>query len=443
MKLQYACASLLFILSQSIHAFSKTSQEQEFVDQARAAFNKKNYQQALNYYQQANRISPSYTQQYNIAVCYYKLNAWGEAYEAFKKLHTLEPDNERVHLNFALSAKKLGKHEEALAQFEYLSSFAESDTIAVLAYKHLKQVNQYRVNQNRKIKTDRFLLSAVFGAGSDNNVVTLTDEVATTESDNFLETTLSGGWYSTADFDNSVYIDASYYASRYLEIDEYDVDVVSAGAKKYLTINPNNRIHLGLRLDQSSIGGEDYLRSTYINTGYRRMLSSAESVNVSLRYQNSVSQDEIYDGLAGKAIRVSTEYKKQHQKNRLRLRYQYDTEDKNDGGGDETLDGDISFISYSANRHSVHADWSYESAKWSTRFYLNYRYSRYQDEHLFVDDTGGLREDKKSKIGAHFSYALSSSWHLGLDVSHIRNNSSLDIYHYDQNIFLVTLAWQS
>lgn len=439
-------STFLFILVVSTDCFPQENQTQKetvLTTQAVQAYREKNYSKALELYQQSNNITPTFTTKYNIAICYYKLKKWEDAYQLFKALNIIDPKNERVHLNLALASKRLGKTQESLEHFEYLSSFAESDAIAALAYRNYKVINEDRAPGESRIKTDRWLLAAAIGLGSDDNVITITDEAASTESDTFIEGTLSAGWYSSADFDNSWYFDSSYYSSQYSDASEYDVDVLAIGAKKYFSINNRHRWHLGAKIDQSTIGGDDYLRSIYFTIGTRYKIAKNETLQLQLRYQDSDSRNEIYNGLAGNSLRFSSEYKKKVGRNRWRLRYRLDQDDKNDGGGDETLSGDTSFISYSANRHSLYGDWQYTAANWSAKLYLNYRTSNYQDAHLFTDDTGGFRKDKRTRVGAQFSYDVSKNWAIEMDLANTNNSSSLETYEYDQNAVVFTLSWQN
>ena len=448
---QFILLLLLFHVGLPSYAQASLVYEQELARQAKQDFKAGNYRQALNKYSRIDAKESTYTSRYNLAVCHYKLKNWQQAYSLFSGLHLQDPANEQIHLNLALSANRLGKDKEALDHFELLATIAESDVIAALAYQQLRQLTSSKQTLSiKQLKSSRWILSAAIGAGSDDNVVSPVDDGASTQSDTFFEQNLYAGWYSSVDFNNSWFIDSVWYSSQYSEISEYDVGVFGAGVRKYFSLSNKHRLHIGVRVDQSSIGGNGYLNSVYFDLGTRHKLNRLDSLRFSIRLQDSEDRNELYQGLAGTSFRVSADYWKYTGHHRWRLRYRYDQDDKNDDSGTYTDDLDNTFntfTSYSAARHSLHASWTYEKNNWRTQFFTSYRDSQYIDPHIFVDDTSNLlnilREDQKISTGLLLSRNLSRTWSLDFEFTNTDNRSTIDQYDYNQNIVSLTLSWQN
>lgn len=84
----------------------------------------KNYRQALEYYRQADLLSPDtlWTNRH-LAQCYHKLDMPGQALEYYKKVETVQPDNLSLSLQIGQCLVALKRYDEALASFfkvEYL-----------------------------------------------------------------------------------------------------------------------------------------------------------------------------------------------------------------------------------------------------------------------------------------------------------------------------------
>lgn len=406
---------------------------------AKQAFTAKNYRVALGYFTQANEFSPTFTLKYNMAVCHYKLGNWHEAYGMFRVLHAQEPDNELVRMNLALAANRVQKTQEATTHFRALAETAESDTIAALAYKHyLQQPSTDDTAELESLETSRWMLSADIAYGTDDNIITVADDGATSESDTFIEYTFSAAWYSNADFDNSWFLDTANYSSQYSDASEYDTDVMVAGIQKYFTTGDRQRFNFGVSMDQSSIGGVGYLQSIYYKLGMRRKLDELSSLRLSVRLQDADNRSEIYSGVAGDSTRFSMDYRKRSGSSLWRLRYRFDQDDKNDSL--QTGTNGTTFTSYSANRHGYYGSWSYTKGNWNTELFYEYRNSQYQDPHLFSDNTGGLREDDRFYYGVQIERQLSDHWSLSLDISKTDNRSTLDRYDYNQTLILVNFS---
>ena len=282
-------------------------------------------------------------------------------------------------------------------------------------------------------------LTANIAKGYDDNITTIIDSIATKEGDTFTEGTASISWYSSEDISNSWLIDTTFYTSKYDDTEGYDVDVYSAGLRKYHKFNRTARVHAGVRIDNSSIAGEGYLRSYSANIGTRFKLSPKDSLSADIRFQQNDELTDIYYGLAGTALRATANYVKKIDKHRIKFYYRYDDENKNDAEGETT------FISYSASRHSLSAEWRYQFGAFDLALQGNYRISTYKDPHIFDDETeiDGLRDDTKISFSGEISYQITERWHIDLSATSTNNTSSLERYDYKQNLMSLGISWQN
>ena len=421
-----------------------TNQTTEQINKkAQQAFKEKNYQIALTYYLRAAKINPSFTTKYNLAVCYYKLNQWHNALNLFNQLYTIEPHNDLVHLNLILTLIKLDEDSAALNHLQLLSQIAQSDAIAALAYQKYIELSKKTIQKKQQLHSNQWLLAASLSKGSDDNINTIVDEAQTQTSDTYTEATASIGWYSSTHINNSWLIDFTTYASVYDEAKTYNVNVYDAGLKKNIELPFAIQLHAGVRIDNTSIAKEGYLQSLSTHAGGRYNISKNDTITVDIRAQKSDALSDIYEGLAGTSVRVTGQYIKKIDRHRFRLKYRLDNEDRNDDGGEETVNGNTTFTSYSVTRHTISGEWRYRLNAFDFLLESSYRSSTYHDEHLFLDDTGGLRKDTKYALFTEVRYAINQNWTINLNGTATTNNSSLTGYDYTQNLISLGISWQN
>lgn len=417
---------------------------QQLTLSAQAAFAKQNYAKALEHYQTIHKQAASYENSYAMAVCYFKLKQWGKAHAIFANLAGTNPEDEWVEINLALTLAKMGRIEESLQRLLSLASLAESEYVATLAYSNYKKISaQYLEHSSQQASQASTILSASLGVGIDSNVVSFVDEVARYGNDTFIELSASTAWYSSADYTNNFVLDANFYSSKYTSTADYNVDVLSFGGRKNFAINEMNMLNAGLRLDQVAIGGEAYMRSANLELGGKWKLQPGAALRYGLRYQMASVLDDIYQPYAGNSLRFKLDWAKRDGPHRWQMKYQWDNENKNDGGGAETDAGFTTFSSYSATRHLWAASWDYTHKQWNIKPFIELRKSQYKDPHIFSDDTQTLRIDDKKVVGLELNRALSEHWDINVDLRSSNNNSAIESYSYNQNMITLTLGWQN
>ena len=202
-------------------------------------------------------------------------------------------------------------------------------------------------------------------------------------------------------------------------------------------------LNAGLRLDQVAIGGEAYMRSANLELVGKWKLQPGAALRYGLRYQTASELDEIYQPYAGNSLRFKLDWAKRDGPHRWQIKYQWDNENKNDGGGIETDAGFTTFSSYSATRHLWAASWDYTHKQWNIKPFIELRKSQYKDPHIFSDDTQIVRIDDKKVVGLELNRTLSEHWDINVGLRSSNNNSAIESYSYNQNMITLTLGWQN
>lgn len=437
----------LLLLMLTLWSWSSYSQS-ALNTQAKAAYRQGQYQQALTLYTKAYQVAPTQTLLYNLAVCHYRLKQWPQAEELFQKLYHADNSHEKAQLNLALAQAKQGKYKQALKHLDWLSLAAESDLIANVAFKNYKlvsaEVSSPLIKEPVKSSdSSRWSLAASLGYGSDDNVYSVIDDTATRLEDRYWESNLSATWYNSRKLSNAWGLSSNLFTTHYASESDYDVTALSLGLRKNHQLAPLSRLTYRVQLEQTAIGGSDYMRSLMLQLAHRYKFSPTNTLTYGLRLQQSTELDQEYQGMAGTSYRLYGTYRKSLGDHQIRFKYRFDRDDKNDESEVSTEPEISTFTSYSANRHTYQVSWSYTYGALIARAYAQYRTSDYLDAHLFSDGSSKLREDRKKMAGLRLNYELSPSWDLELEWTMTKNSSTIEDYAYDQNILALTLSWQN
>jgi tetratricopeptide (TPR) repeat protein len=204
--------------------------------EATALFAQQDYQSALNLFLTEERKGKSdKSLQYNIAVCYYKLDQWQQANHYFKTLYQQYPDDYSVAYSLAITQKKLGSISKAKNLFLTLAS--SNNPYAAAAKIQYQQLNNTSVIRPTE-QQNTWINGANITAGSDNNVINPSDVNASERSDTFIETLLTSSWENNQG--NSLSIDGLAYFSRYSDVTDYDISLLNLGIKKMLPTSLGN-----------------------------------------------------------------------------------------------------------------------------------------------------------------------------------------------------------
>ncbi|MEN8179883.1 MAG: outer membrane beta-barrel protein, partial [Pseudomonadota bacterium] len=99
------------------------------------------------------------------------------------------------------------------------------------------------------------------------------------------------------------------------------------------------------------------------------------------------------------------------------------------------------FTSYSPTRHNLRLAGEIPLAsEWTLGGDLRYRLSDYNEDNLYSDGSSERREDVQLQARLKLRYALSTNWEAQLEYSYTNNDSSIDGFDYDRNLYLLGIS---
>ncbi|BFM18011.1 hypothetical protein R50073_41940 [Maricurvus nonylphenolicus] len=426
---------LALLLSTALLACSCVVFAESLRTQADQSFSRGNYQDALEFYQQAYSANPGdWALQYNMAVCHVKLGNWAQAREDFMALNQQQPDNPLVVYNLAITEKKLGNVDLARDMFFDLSQGSEDESLALLASRQYRQLAGNEVSVGAG--PSQWIASIDVSYGVDDNVIDSSTSESTEDKDSFLETLVTARWYQDgAHKKDSWYLEGTGLFSRYQSVSDYDMDLIILGVGKS-NATDFGRWLVGMRAETSQLGGEDYLQTLSLNLGLEGDFNHQSGWSVNLRRQDISSQSSDYDYLDGDNYRVDLAYLgKLDNGLRWKLRYRFD-----DDSRDDLISGS-DFYSYSVNRHGLMLQGIYLLDEWMFIGKLEHRISDYKDDHI-IDGVEDHRQDSRDQFSLRAERRLSSNWIVSADYSYTSNSSSLSQYDYDRGVLMLGAGLQ-
>lgn len=438
----------ILLMASEIGFAAQPAPDEQLLTAASNAFAAGDYHQALVLYQRLVALNDSPASHYNLAVCYYKLGQYSLAQQTFLALYEQDPLNDGVLLNLAITEMKLGHLAQAYQRLVLLLAQAQSPTVAAVAFKNYQHViaaAPYLADGDTPVASadSSWLVNAALGFGADDNVVSVVDNIASTTSDTYTEASLSAAWYSSGDFRNNWLLEANAFSTTYRSESAYDIDAFNLGITKHIASDRRAGVQLGLRMGQSSVGGEQYLQTFETSLARMQPLSNVTTLKYGLRYQHSSAQSAQFEPFAGQSLRFSAQLRKRRGQYAWWLGYRFDYDDKNDELGSVTPLGNTAFTSYSPNRHSLYGAWAYTQGPWQFRLEADYRDSRYREAQINDDGSAFTRADQRLELGAIASRSLSSQWSLEISLRQMDNHSNAAEYRYDQQLAELRLRWQN
>lgn len=402
-------------------------------DEATDAFSSGDYQFALRLYQAKYEQVPSMGTLYNIAVCHYKLGNLNDAEAAFSQV-AADSDDLALY-NLALVEAKLGKKDKARERFLTLSELAESEDIALLAFKQYQSLT-LSTSTNKKSDQGRWLNHVSIGLGYDDSAVSVVDESNSSEGDNYSELLVSTTWKNTSNK-----FDVSYFKSQYFSLSQYDVGFLSLGYSRMVSQGTKNNWELRASVDEITLGGRNYLRNYHAMISKDIMLSGNADVKLKYRFTMAESLNNNFNATEGETHRIQLSLNQALAESFFELRYRYEQSDLDDARSHDDLGRLNTFTSYSAVRHGVSLAWFYALGGWQLSAEVGLRESEYNDPNLLSDDRVILREDTRLNYQAELAYMLNASWLMSFSAEAYDNQSTVDNYDYDQRSLSFTLSW--
>jgi len=413
-------------------SLSFKAQSKGLFEQASEAFSEGRYQQAADFFLSLSETDESAEVRYNLAICYFKLEQWGLAQETFYALNQLNPTEDLVTYNLAITEKKLGKIEIARVYFQTLSLNSEDSDIARLSSRQLALLPNKK-NQLRKSRSD-WSAGVKTEFGRYDNLLTPSLEKNTGISDSLVESRAYFTWQSDRYTTNRWTVSGLLYKSNYHETKEYDADYAKLGIRKY-TQWSEGYFYVGLDVDASELEGEGYLQNIAVETGIVQGFGDGSYWGMKIRQREVDSLSSEYEPFMGTSQLLKFNVL-QRFGDRLtwNLHYQYGRDDR------ENSSNALSFRSFSPVRHSVGSELAYQLPEWRFVWGIEYRDSDYQKENQYFG-RGILREDERLKTKLAANWQVSENWALSAEYNYMDNDSSIDTYNYHQELIKLGVSW--
>jgi hypothetical protein len=366
---------------------------------------------------------------YNIGVCYYRLSQYARAKRAFLRAADHPPLRDLSHYNVALVESARNREDEARIWFGRVYSESDNARLKALAARRL----------GLEVAPERAGGSKWFGGfstavGYDDNIEDPSQTGVTDKGDNFAKLLLYTSGLLQGSHRNGLRLGLNGYFLRHQDVSAYDINLLQANLTKSFTV-ADWRNRAGVGLEQTSLGGDDYLQTVKLTMTGEMPLSASDALRLRYRYSSIASQDAAYDKLEGNRHEAELRWQRKRNSRRLRASYEYEVNDREDYQGATT------FSSYSPTRHTLELRAGIEPAQaWEFDGRLAYRNSRYADANVLVGGGSVTREDDRLLAGVALSRRLSASLKVDLDYKYTDNDSNLDVYDYSRSIYSIGLS---
>jgi len=405
-------------------------------DSAMEAFRNQDFKQALKLFE-AIQIQGDDTAalKYNIAVCLYKLGRTPEARTVFASLIDDEGYRWWARYNIALIDQKLGDTEAARDSFREIAVGSNDENIAVLALQQFNALGGTEELVMKKLADNRWKGSLSLGIGYDDNLLDPTDFSNTLQSDKYLEASsfFSKHWGDEA---SGWRLDGLTYFSRYEDIKQYDISLLSLRANRLFEI-ADWQLVVGGGYQHLLLDNNEYLGMWSIElAGLYKFDDSRQSVRLAYEFADISSLDAVYNALDGNHRIAGIEYAFRFNPDwQWQLLYHRQYDDRADRKTATT------FTSFSAVRNELTSRLQWHSNDWDFVLDASYRDSNYNDDHVFPDGTMERRDDTLFRIGATLTWYMSDQWAAIVEVRLSDNNSTIDLYQYNQIDIMGGITW--
>jgi len=274
------------------------------------------------------------------------------------------------------------------------------------------------------------ILSASIGYDDNLTQEDNTSAVASGLDDNYLEVLGSASRYVSGARNDGLRISGTLFTRQYESEGDYDFSQLGVGVGYDKTFSDwKARFEAGY--DYITFGGETYQQVAKLGAEGRRRLT--KKTELRLRYQmNFIDAGSNYSNLDGTRQFVRAETRIKQGKNRYRLSYTYQTNDRDDSRTATT------FTSDSPNRHILRATARIPfNSKWKGEIEARYRMSRYQEPNELSGGGTITREDDRFRARLGVEYKQTDKTKLFGRYDHYDNDSNIDSRSYTRSLFSV------
>ncbi|MDX1800273.1 MAG: tetratricopeptide repeat protein [Marinobacter sp.] len=417
----------------AVPAIADDATAQSHFGQGVSAFNAGQFQRAIRQFEAARAQGlSSDTLWYNLGVAYYKQGQLEQAEFAFSRLLT-GANRELARYNLGLVALKAHQPEMAEAYFQAVFEHSASTKLRTLAS---RQLDQLSVPQSADTEQS-WSASVDLNAGYDSNLSRVADGEPSFEGASFLESQAAGVVQIAGSRREGVLADGLLYSRQYLSNDQYDTDYMELGLSRSLVLGPG-RGEARASLSQSWLDTAALERTFELTTSYRLAGCGFDTASASCKASLTgarVDAGRHFEEYDGQRFGAALELDDQWQGWQWRSRYRYDLNRRRD------FQTASEFYSESPSHHELMVvGWHALTRELSFGTRLDYRFSRYRDEHRLVTPDGLLverRVDHRRRAAFMLEYRLSAQWAATGEWDAQYNSSSLSRYEYARQVMLL------
>lgn len=278
------------------------------------------------------------------------------------------------------------------------------------------------------------LLSASFGYDDNLTLEDDTSAVASELDDIYLEVLGSTSRYVSGTRNDGLRIYGTIFSRQYQSEVDFGFSQIGGGVGYDKTFS-DWKARFDAGYDHITYGGETYEQVTKFGAEVRRKMT--DKADLRLRFQaNFIDAGANYTDLDGTRQYVRAETRIKQGKNRYRLSYTYQTNDRNDSRTATTFSSD------SPNRHILRANARIPfNSKWRGEFEVRYRMSHYEDPNVLSDGTTITREDDRLRTRLGVEYKQTSKTKLFGRYDYYDNESNIDSQSYTRNLISVGVKY--
>lgn len=411
----FSQTSVIFILLYASTVSAVTETAENNFQKGIKSFKTGEYQLAEQYFLEAkNQGYTALKIDYNLGVATFKQKKYDDAIIHFNKLVSHSQFTTIANYNIGLSLERQANIEEAEKYFKLAANDKANKKIQYLAQRKLDEKEQAPPVE----KTKNWDVYASISYGYDDNVELIAQDIASNKGDSYIQS------YARAKYKSVVGARAyvSIFDINYNDFDDENYQIVRVGVDYPFNFK-DWEITPALEYSESELGDEDYQDITDYRLKARKRFGK-NSLTLSYRYSDINAADSQYDYLEGNRQRIRVDYRMPVDIGKLRLRYQFETNDRED----------TSRRSYSPDRHNIEAKFSYELKKdWDVYVDGNYRHSDYPSKGNYD------REDERYRFSVGTEYNINKSWSISAKYEYTDNHSNHSIDEYTRNVYQLSL----
>jgi len=404
-----------FLFVSSVCAAEVTELNNNAFKKGTQAFKQKQYPTALIHFLSAEKSTPERAALlYNIGVTYYKLSSFRQAESYFLRLIKNKKYTQLASYNLGRTAIQLGKTEQAKKYFK-IASKGRHKKLSNLAKVQLKKL---KTKLPRAVSFEGAIQLAV---GNDNNVLLSPDDSPSQASDQYSDFLVYADITLPADITLSV----NYNNQDYQTINSADYEQIGLSVSQVYKTSGWRFTPL-LSTTKTEFGSVDYLTLNELKFSASTRQTKLSKLLLRYRYSDIQSKLSRFDYLSGDRHQFRIDYKTKHQAGKLRYRYQFEINDRQD----------TTAKSYSPTRHSLRFRLKNKIIdNWSYNAELGYRRSEYPSV------VNVRRIDNRMRFRLGTEYKFSKALRIKAKFTYTDNYSNVGNEEYNRQVYELALGY--